>query len=279
MAIQNGQYQENLFEKIEVLHLQCFHATPSIFPIEFLQRFSNPITLVVRCSSFHTLFPWEGVGHCYSGTSVQVKELVLSKLEKLECIWNEDNRSNMLVQLQYSEIKLMPSSFSFQNLITLDVDDCNGLIYLITSPMAKSLVQLKKISVKKCEMEYAVKINEEVAEEEITFENLEDLELNSLSSFRSFCSRKCTLIFPSLIGLKVIECPKMKIFSPGVMITPTLRAVEVENGRKRWNGGLNTTIKQLFVDKVRIKVSFSVFPSYLNLRLMIWLILIMLEKH
>ena len=197
---------------------------------------------------------------------MQVKKLRLSNLGKLEFIWKEDNQSDTQVQLESSEINSIPSSISFVNLIRLQVNDCNGLIYLITSSMAKSLVQLRKIIISKCQMmEDAVKINEEVAEEEITFENLEYLELSSLSNFRSLCSTKCILIFPSLERLKVIGCPKMKIFSPGVMITPILRAVEVENGRKCWNGDLNTTIKQLFVDKVQsFLLSFSLLFGFKN---------------
>ncbi|MCI17258.1 rpp4 candidate, partial [Trifolium medium] len=94
-----------------------------------------------------------------------------------------------------------------------------------------------------------VKINEDKADEDIIFENLEIMDFTSLSSLRSFCYGKQTFIFPSLLHLNVEGCPRMEIFSSGVTIAPFLTAVQVENKKKRWKDDLNTTIKQLFVDQ------------------------------
>ncbi|MCH83451.1 rpp4C4, partial [Trifolium medium] len=92
-------------------------------------------------------------------------------------------------------------------------------------------------------------INEDKSEEDIIFENLEILDITSLSSLRSFCYGKQTFIFPSLLHLIVQGCPQMEIFSSGVTVAPFLTAVKVENEKKRWKVDLNTTIKQLFVDQ------------------------------
>ncbi|KAL1330686.1 hypothetical protein AAHE18_12G127900 [Arachis hypogaea] len=93
---------------------------------------------------------------------------------------------------------------------------------------------------------------EEEAEEDIIFENLQYLELFALISLRSFCYGKHTLVFPSLTQFIVKGCPQMGIFSPGSIVAPILRGVEVENKRKRWKGDLNTTIEQLFKDNQEV---------------------------
>ncbi|GAU51439.1 hypothetical protein TSUD_413390 [Trifolium subterraneum] len=93
------------------------------------------------------------------------------------------------------------------------------------------------------------KINEEKAEENIIFENLEYLELSSLSSFRSFCYGKQAFIFPSFLRFFVDGCPQMKIFSSGVTVAPYLTRIIVEEGKMRWKGDLNTTIEQLFIEQ------------------------------
>jgi hypothetical protein len=100
-----------------------------------------------------------------------------------------------------------------------------------------------------------VKIDEEKAEENIKFENLEYLELSSLPSFRSFCYGKQAFIFPSFIRFIVKGCPQMKIFSSEVTVAPYLIKIEVEEGKMKWKGDLNKTIEQLFIEKVHIVCS------------------------
>jgi hypothetical protein len=95
-----------------------------------------------------------------------------------------------------------------------------------------------------------MKIDEEKAEENIIFENLENIEFTSLPSFRSFCYEKQAFVFPSLLRFIVKGCPRMKIFSSGVTVAPCLTNIEVEEGKMRWKGDLNTTIEQLFIEKV-----------------------------
>lgn len=259
--IMSGDCQQNIFHKIELLRLQWFEETPTIFLHEFHVIFPNLVTLQVRNSSFETLFPTKGASsHLSMPISKQIKNLWLFELDKLTYIWQEDfPLDHPLVQdLEYlsvwncpSLISLVPSSTSFTNLTSLEVDNCKELIYLITSSTAKSLVQLTKLAIKNCEMILdVIKIDEEKEEEDIIFENLEYLKLTSLSSLRSFCYEKHTFMFPSLLRFVVRECPQMKNFSSAITIAPYLSAIEVENKTMRWKGDLNTTIEQLFKEQV-----------------------------
>ncbi|XP_054780619.1 uncharacterized protein LOC129288187 isoform X7 [Prosopis cineraria] len=147
-------------------------------------------------------------------------------------------------------IRLAPPLTSFINLSSLLVKDCDGLIYLMTSFTAKSLVHLTSLSASNCEkLKEVVMTNGEELEEEINFESLKSLELSSLSSFKCFCSGKHTFIFPSLVVLKVTGCHKMQNFSSGFIVAPFLKFVVVENEKRCWKESLNITINQMFLDK------------------------------
>ncbi|GAU50630.1 hypothetical protein TSUD_131650, partial [Trifolium subterraneum] len=252
--------EENVFHKVEFLRLQCFDETPTIFLNDFFTAFPHLKTFQVRNSSFETLFPTKAtISHRSLQISNQIRTLFLYELENLKHIWQEDFPLDhpLLQDLEIlsarncpSLINLVPSSTSFTNLTYLEVDNCKELIYLITSSTAKSLVQLTTLIIRNCEkMLDVVKIDEEKAEENIVFENLECLGLSSLPSFRSFCYGKQAFIFPSFLRFFLEGCPQMKIFSSGVTVAPCLRVIFVEEGKMRWKGDLNTTIEQLFIEQ------------------------------
>ncbi|KAF7823503.1 putative P-loop containing nucleoside triphosphate hydrolase, leucine-rich repeat domain, L [Senna tora] len=258
MRILNGHCEKNLFTGIEILYLQYFQETPVTFLDDLLENFPNTTTLLVRYSSFDTLFPSDEIGQCSNEGPTQINSLWLFELKQLKNIWNDDSLSNPIAEILEdlsvwvcpSLMRLAPPSISFKNLTNLEVKDCKGLIYLMTSSTAKSLVHLESLKIKNCEMiEDVVRIDEGESEEEMVFESLEDLRLTSLLSFKSFCSGNLTFVFPSLVQLKVRGCPKMQNFSSGVTLAPFLKTVEVENGKMRWKEDLNTTIQQLFMEK------------------------------
>jgi hypothetical protein len=96
-----------------------------------------------------------------------------------------------------------------------------------------------------------VKIDNEKAEKDIIFENLEYMEFTSLSCLGSFCYGNQTFIFPSLLSLIVKGCPQMKIFSSGVTVAPHVTGIYVTGeGTTKWKGDINTTIQHLFQEKV-----------------------------
>ncbi|KAJ1435939.1 P-loop containing nucleoside triphosphate hydrolase [Sesbania bispinosa] len=259
LRILNGYCQENLFHKVELLCLQCFHESPTSFLNCFHAIFPNLVTLQVRYSSFDTLFLTEGIGHLSTQSPKQIRNLWLFELEQLKYIWQEDfpldhlvvhDLEGLSVRNCPNLIRLLPSSTSLKNLTYLEVDNCRGLIHLMTSSTAKGLVQLTTLVIKNCEMILdVVNIDEEEAEEDIIFDNLEHVELTSLSSLRSFCHGKHTFVFPSLLHFVVQGCPQMKIFSSGVTVAPFLTAIVVENQRMRWKDDLNSSIEQLFIEQ------------------------------
>jgi hypothetical protein len=249
---------KNIFHKVERLGLQCLDETPTTFLNEYSHTiFPNLETIEVRNSSFETLFPT--TGFLSMQISKQIKTLMLFELEMLKHIWQEDfpldhpllqDLHGLYVRHCPSLVSLVPPSTSFSNLTNLEVDNCKELNYLITSSTAKSLIQLKALAIVNCEkMLDVVKIDDEKAEEDIIFENLEDVEFTSLSSLGSFCYGNQTFIFPSLQRFIVKECPQMEIFSSGVTIAPYLTEIEVEEDTIPWKGDTLTQLFNIFPRK------------------------------
>ncbi|XP_057998724.1 disease resistance protein RPP5 [Hevea brasiliensis] len=147
-----------------------------------------------------------------------------------------------------SLITFAPSSASFQNLTRLTVWKCNGLVSLVTSSTAKSLVQLTKMSIEACDRLKEIVANEgNESKEDIIFSKLERLKLDRLPSLVSFCSADHSFKFPSLTEVFMEKCPKMQVFSIGVLSTPRLLVVR-HDGQECWNGNLNDTVQQLFAE-------------------------------
>uniref|UniRef100_A0A6N2LEU2 AAA+ ATPase domain-containing protein n=1 Tax=Salix viminalis TaxID=40686 RepID=A0A6N2LEU2_SALVM len=252
-----GQFSADLFHKVRVLGLRCFDDASDEFPFGILHRFQNMEKLVVSNGYLKELFPCQLVDE-EEHTFARIRWLELGYLPDLEKIWNQDLRVDQLLQnLETLEvgfcgslINLGPSASSFGNLTALYVWDCKALKYLVTSSTARSLVQLSVMSVKDCKMvTEIVASNGDEAGNEIIFRKLESLKLDCLASLTSFCSVNFTFRFPCLTEVIVTNCPKMKIFSLGILSTPRLQKVWLseEKDKGQWKRDLNITIQQLHI--------------------------------
>ena len=191
------------------------------------------------------LFPYEDILHPEKHARIltQLRELELSQLPMLTHLWKEETQSSPILQnlealevSQCDKLKLLvPSSVSFQSLTTLEISKCHGLINLVTVSTAKSLVQLKKLSVSECK-----RITEIVAREGgevnevINFNKLTSLKLEYLPNLTNFCSGNYSFVFPSLEEVIVRQCPEMemKIFSHRLLSTPKLDRKGTNNKRR-----------------------------------------------
>ncbi|XP_065853539.1 uncharacterized protein [Euphorbia lathyris] len=262
--ILKGQFPVDLFQKLKVVQINCFHDKYANFPFGLLEPFHKMVKLVIWCSQFNELFPCEGhVGkEIYARILRKIQHLQLHNLPDLKCIWNEGSHLDQVLQsletleivLCDSLVTLAPSSACFQSLTTLYIANCNGLVSLVTSSAAKSLIQLTRMSIKECNGLTEIVVNEgNESKEEVIFNKLEILQLHSLPSLISFCSAEHSLKFPSLLEVIVEQCPNMKFFSKGVLNTTKLECVhltEQETDEGHWNDNLNATIEQLFTEMV-----------------------------
>ncbi|KAH9752664.1 Disease resistance protein [Citrus sinensis] len=262
--ILQADFPQHLFGSLK--QLEIIGDDSACFPIwNVLERFHNiEILTLFNFSSHEELFSMEGCLEKHVGKLAMIKALELRWHYHLKQLCKQDSKLGPI--FQYLEILgvhhcqslliLLPSSsVSFRNLTKLLAFGCKGLMHLVTSSTAKTLVRLVKVSIYGCRAMTEVVINDKdgVEKEEIVFRKLKRLELRDLDSLTSFCSANYTFEFPSLQELCVIGCPKMNFFTTGESITPPRVNVwygETSNQR-RWAGNdLNTTIQQLHAEKL-----------------------------
>ena len=127
--------------------------------ITFLATLHNLEEVVVKDSSWEEIFPYEELFGQQKHARIlpQLKELQLFDLPLFKHLWKKTKPSPIFHNLEnlYLSIcgklkKLVSPSVSFQNLMNLEILKGHGLINLFTSSTAKSMVQLKKMSVSEC---------------------------------------------------------------------------------------------------------------------------------
>ncbi|XWS42923.1 hypothetical protein CRYUN_Cryun16bG0055400 [Craigia yunnanensis] len=253
-----GKLPDQYFSNLRVVDLIRFPNNAVTVPDCFIQSLPNLRELVVSEASFIEIFQCEGhegVGEHANALGL-LSELRLSELPELTYIWKEETPlGNAFYNLRTLEVmgcgklmNLVPSSVYFENLTTLEVSKCHGFTTLIALSTAKSMVHLTRMSITDCQMiaEIIACASDEV-KDAIIFSQLKHLELGSLPSLSNFCSGNYTFLFPSLEKVTVRNCSKMKIFSQGELITPNMQKVQFAEDKERWDGNLNTTMEQIFI--------------------------------
>ncbi|XP_031254520.1 uncharacterized protein LOC116112531 [Pistacia vera] len=247
------------FGKLKKLYLGNFDDESVASLSGFLQRLNCLESLSFCGNSFKELFPYEQ-GHT----------------------WKQDLRGDTFLQnLQTLQVDrchcltiLMPIAMAFKNLTTLDSWSCDGLVNVLACSAAKTLVNLTTMKIRDCKLVTEVIANEGDREEAIVFGQLKVLELYRLSCLTFFCSTNYSFKFPCLEQVIVSQCPKLKIFSQGVLSTPLLKRVQLsreDDPAYFWKEDLNSTIKQMFTDMVGFcsfeHLTLSQFP---NLKEKLW---------
>nr|XP_015876338.3 probable disease resistance protein At4g27220 [Ziziphus jujuba var. spinosa]XP_048326897.1 probable disease resistance protein At4g27220 [Ziziphus jujuba var. spinosa]XP_048326898.1 probable disease resistance protein At4g27220 [Ziziphus jujuba var. spinosa] len=157
--------------------------------------------------------------------------LTISELPDLMHLWDENYHTDTaflnLMALKVSRCdrfkNLAPSWISFQNLMILAVSNSHGMVNLFTSSTAKSMSQLRMMTINACKS-----MNEIIANKgsetggEIVFNELLVLEVRRLPSLTSFYSGNLVMKFPKLKCVRIGLCPEMRSFSRGVVSTPQL---------------------------------------------------------
>ena len=90
--------------------------------------------------------------------------------------------------------------------------------------------------------------SEAEAGDEIAFNNLISVRLRFMPSLTAFHLGNHTIKLPSLDHVTVKDCPKLKIFCSGVLSTPNLEVVWLDEHKiikEKWSGDidLNATVK------------------------------------
>ncbi|KAK4838795.1 hypothetical protein QYF36_016463 [Acer negundo] len=263
----HGKFSSEYSCKLKVLMSFDFPNRSCICLSCFLCKFPNLERLEVYHGLLKEMFRGDHQGLCSSkekhADEVPFK-LCHLKLFNLSdsYLWEENSHfSKVFHDMAILEVlkcdvleNLVPSSTTFRNLTTLEVLNCGRLLSLVTYSTAQSLVQLKRMNISDCKTmkEIITVVGDEVKENRIIFNRLEYLGLHCLPSLISFLLGNCDIDieFPSLQQVNVTLCPKMKTFSQGALSTPKLYTVQTKEMKDegRWEGDLNGTIEQLFIE-------------------------------
>ncbi|XVF65772.1 hypothetical protein PTKIN_Ptkin09bG0277100 [Pterospermum kingtungense] len=135
-----------------------------------------------------------------------------------------------------------------QNLRTLIVEDCYKLEYLWSESVVGCFVQLKRLEITGCGcMKTIIQTEKKLelfTEAKILFPQLVSLRMNDLANLQGFYFGNTIIEFPTLKQVTVKDCPKLYIFSNGVVSTPKLRNIVMGEYEGIWSKDLNTLIQK-----------------------------------
>ena len=149
----NGRLFGEFFCKLEILTLYDKDGKLIAIPSVFAEGLSYLKFLSIINLFFEEIFRVNYRGQ-YVGTFECLTKFYLCKMPKLLHLWKENSEQGrafrnlvILTVLECGRLKhIVPSSMYFRNLNNLEVSLCYGLISLATSSTAKSLVELKKLT-------------------------------------------------------------------------------------------------------------------------------------
>ncbi|KAF2294530.1 hypothetical protein GH714_012276 [Hevea brasiliensis] len=171
----------------------------TVFPSNVLERFQRLEELNVRnCNSLQEIYQLEGSNVI---EAFELRKLSIQSLPSLKHVWRKDPQG----------------VFTFQNLKSVEVSNCDVLKNLFPASIAESLLQLENLTIIKCGVEEIVA-------------KPEDVEPAPYYCFK----------FPQLTSLKLIELSELRSFYPGTHISEwqKLKCLEVRNCRKVRKFGL-----------------------------------------
>lgn len=214
---QDGQLQ---FEKSTseaggtTSHIPALPISGKLFTFKWMHQFPKLEKISLReCNSLSVIFDFQEpqLMDAQAQTAAlmfpQLKELIISRLSKLQCLWGVPLHDIHQVQ-------------GFQNLRSLKVNNCNSLKYVITPAIARKLPQLQKIDIQSCKLIEQIVGDgldlhdefefEKEKVETLVFVKLDSLILRDLPMLASICANSYHSEWPSLKYLYLDGCHQLK---------------------------------------------------------------------
>ncbi|XP_073021730.1 probable disease resistance protein At4g27220 isoform X2 [Primulina eburnea] len=203
----------------------------------------------------------------------QLKVLTIGKLPRLNSFVAIDsepphdhhslhffcNKKVEIIDLKTLNLWYMPDKISkiwcrhipiifFHNLERLSIYHVDGIRNLISSSIAKALVNLNTLDIDYCKEMIDVVEDETQVTVNSAFPNLKYLDINVNCKLRSFCQWKHVFELPSLVRVRITDCPLMKTFTLGSLSTPKLHQFDI-NGEHIKMKDLNSGIHHFISTK------------------------------
>ena len=197
-----NQLISDFFGKLETLTVSGCTNLINIFPPNTLRMLRNLKELnIYCCDSLEEVFEIQGTNNVEESHDIAAAELIslrLRNLKKVKHVWSMDPQGII----------------TFGKLRTIEIKGCSSLKSVFPTSVAKALTQLERLEIKDC-----ATVEEIVAKEEgietttlFVFPQLTYLELQNLPELKSFYPGNYTSEWPSLKGLRIQKCDKLKTF-------------------------------------------------------------------
>ncbi|CAL5431311.1 unnamed protein product [Camellia sinensis] len=185
----------------------------------------------------------------------------IPRMKNLCCPTSESNYDTIIPSLFYNKKGGLTQLDWLHNLKSIHVEACNEMESVFSLSMARGLVQLQTLEIRRCDMIEAIILSEggehEIAAtstaNKIEFPKLEKLYLHKLPSFTAFCEAMNVIELPRLKDLNLSGIPKFKS-----LCNPT----SVSN--------YDTVIQPLFNKKVKFSSIEKMFFSRMDNLIEIW---------
>ncbi|CAL5431223.1 unnamed protein product [Camellia sinensis] len=223
---------ESFFPKVIATSATSTECLQNVMQTLFNEKVVFPTLEVLELEHLDNL---EGMGHCHRCPCPNL-DMYMYDTDMGHCPPSSMSLFGLQVAFPSLE-KLELHGFQSMNEIwcnQLQTDSFNKLIELY-------LVHLKELVIRKCSMMEEVVAKEEDKEEgrinRTPLPKLEYLKLKDLPELKSFCHVTHVWELPLVENIIVLNCPEMKTFSPGVICTPKLQRVFVQEERGQWYPG------------------------------------------
>ncbi|CAJ1949990.1 unnamed protein product [Sphenostylis stenocarpa] len=229
-----------------------------ISPVEILQRAPNLIEISIEDGNSPEIFHAQNTIVDEDGMLGRFKTLTLENVSALQSMESKDSswlnticeKVQELNVVRCPHLTTLVHKVSVSCLRKVSISNCPDLQYLFPTSVAKKLLNLEEITVQECKSlkEIVAKEGDETFEA-IKFERLKIIALDSLPSLICFYSGSDTLHLPSLINVRVRECPSIKIFSQGVIHSESFKGIRISFDPDEdlvFHQDLNATVKGMF---------------------------------
>ncbi|KAJ0693242.1 putative leucine-rich repeat domain superfamily [Helianthus annuus] len=220
------------------------------------------------CEALSSLIPWYAVGQMK-----RLQELEIHYSSRKREVFESESSSNNVDEGGARVVGGPPLKNvglpQLSNLKKVSIAGCDLLSYIFTFSTLESLKQLKELIVSRCNaIQVIVKEEKETSSKGVVFPRLEILELEDLPKLKGFFLGMNHFRWPSLVIVKINECPELMMFTSGQSTTPKLKYIETSFGKYSPECGFNfhETISQTtFLASSEPTISKGVPCSFHNL--------------
>ena len=213
-SIWHDKFAPGSFTKLQSMKVQFCESLMNIFQANMLSRFQSLESLAVEdCGSLQEIeSEGQAVMETRAVTVTQLKKLFMHRLPKLKRVWNKDPKRTLKLKRVWN--KDPKGTFSFPNLQTISVWECESLKSLFPTSVARCLKQLEDLRIVECGIEEIIE-QEKGAKEDarFVFPKLTLLILRQLPKLKWFYRRVHTSEWPLLKTLEVSGSNEIQIFA------------------------------------------------------------------